>query len=158
MGKITNRLKKALLFTFLTVLTLSCGKTKEEQTEKEKVVTQTLTVTATAYNSIEAQTKKGNVGLAAWGDTLQPGLRAIAVSRDLIKMGLDHNEEVEIDGLEGTYIVKDKMNKRWQKKIDIYMGLDVKAAREWGKQKVEISFKKKDKPDDKFSEKAEDAS
>lgn len=157
MEKNTNYLKKALLFTFLTALTLSCGETKKDQTEKKKITTQTLMVTATAYNSIEEQTKKGNVGLAAWGDTLQPGERAIAVSRDLIKMGLDHNEEVEIDGLEGTYIVKDKMNKRWQKKIDIYMGLDEKAAREWGKKKVEISFRKKDNPDDKFSEQVEDA-
>lgn len=99
-----------------------------------------MTVTATAYNSVEAQTKKGNIGIAAWGDTLEPGEKSIAVSRDLIKMGLGHNEEVEIEGLEGTYLVKDKMNKRWTKKIDIYMGLDEEAALEWGKQKVKITF------------------
>lgn len=110
-----------------------------------------LTVTATAYNSVERQTKKGNPSLAAWGDILEPGERAIAVSRDLIALGLDHNEEIEIEGLEGTYIVKDKMNKRWTKKIDIYMGLNEKAAREWGKKKVEIRFNKKDNPYDKFS-------
>ncbi len=112
----------------------------------------TMTVTATAYNSMEHQTKKGNIGLAAWGDILEPGERAIAVSRDLIKMGLDHNEEIEIYGLPGTYIVKDKMNKRWNKKIDIYMGLDEDAARQWGKQQVEIRFNKRDRPHDKFSE------
>ena len=32
------------------------------------------------------------------------------------------------------------MNKRWEKKIDIYMGLDIEAAREWGKRKVVISW------------------
>jgi len=117
---------------------------------KQKAMT-TLTVTATAYNSVEHQTKKGNIGLAAWGDILEPGERAIAVSRDLIKLGLDHNEEIEIEGLKGTYIVKDKMNKRWTKKIDIYMGLDEAAAREWGKQQVEITFNKVDRPNDKFS-------
>lgn len=109
-------------------------------------------VTATAYNSVERQTKKGNIGLAAWGDILEPGERAIAVSRDLIKMGLDHNEEIEIEGLEGTYIVKDKMNKRWKKKIDIYMGLDEEAAKQWGKQEVEIRYNKKNNRYDKFSE------
>ncbi len=110
-----------------------------------------MTVTATAYNSVERQTKKGNPSLAAWGDILDPGERAIAVSRDLIELGLDHNEEVEIIGLPGTYIVKDKMNKRWKKKIDIYMGLDEAAAKQWGKQQVAIRFNKKDKPYDKFS-------
>lgn len=32
------------------------------------------------------------------------------------------------------------MNKRWTKKIDIYMGVDVKAAKAWGKKKVTISW------------------
>ncbi|WP_310990997.1 3D domain-containing protein [Aequorivita marina] len=116
----------------------------------------TITVTATAYNSVERQTKKGNPSLAAWGDILEPGERAIAVSRDLIKLGLDHNEEVEINNLPGTYIVKDKMNKRWTKKIDIYMGLDEDAARQWGKQTVEIQFNKKNRPFDKFSKQADE--
>ncbi len=99
-----------------------------------------MNVTATAYNSVARQTKKGNPFLAAWGDVLIPGERAIAVSRDLIKQGLDHNEEVEIDGMTGTYIVKDKMNKRWKNKIDIYMGLNEKSAINWGVKQVEITF------------------
>lgn len=107
-----------------------------------------MTVTATAYNSTEHQTKKGNIGLAAWGDILAPGEKAIAVSRDLIAMGLDHNAEITIEGLDGVYIVKDKMNKRWTQRIDIYMGLDKTAARNWGKQKVQITFTKKGVADD----------
>jgi len=101
---------------------------------------QSMEVTATAYTMREQETKKGNIGLAAWGDQLEPGMKAIAVSRDLIDHGLDHMTEVRIDGLEGTYIVRDKMNKRWEKKIDIFMGRDVKAAREWGKRKVNIHW------------------
>lgn len=101
----------------------------------------TITVTASAYNSVEKQTKKGNPYLTAWGDTLQAGEKAIAVSRDLIELGLDHNQEVEIEGFSGTYIVKDKMNKRWTEKIDIYMGLDEEAAIEWGRQEVQITFR-----------------
>lgn len=101
---------------------------------------QSMEVTATAYTMREAETKKGNVGLAAWGDQLEPGMKAIAVSRDLIDHGLDHMTEVRIEGLEGTYIVRDKMNKRWEKKIDIFMGTDVQAAREWGKRTVTIHW------------------
>lgn len=100
----------------------------------------TIEVTATAYNTTEFQTKKGNDGIAAWGDTLVPGEKAIAVSRDLIIRGLTHNKVVKIEGLEGEYMVKDKMNKRYTKSIDIYMGQDVKAAKAWGRQKVKITF------------------
>ncbi|MGS2762750.1 3D domain-containing protein [Sinomicrobium sp. M5D2P9] len=100
----------------------------------------TLEVTAMAYNSVKSQTKRGAPALTAWGDKLKPGMKSIAVSRDLIKMGLDHNTEVKIEGLDGVYVVKDKMHKRWKKKIDIYMGQDVKAARQWGRRKVTITF------------------
>lgn len=107
---------------------------KEKTYDVEKIVI------ATAYNSTKNQTKKGDVFLTAWGDTLVPGEKAIAVSRDLIKAGLKHNNQVKIEGFDGIYIVKDKMNKRWKNRIDIYMGLDKDAALEWGKQKVTIQF------------------
>ncbi|GAA3946541.1 hypothetical protein [Allohahella marinimesophila] len=107
--------------------------------EKQPEV-RTLEVTASAYTMREAETKKGNVGLAAWGDQLEPGMKSIAVSRDLIDAGLDHMTPVTIEGLEGTYIVRDKMNSRWEDKIDIFMGKDVEAALEWGTQTVTISW------------------
>ena len=99
----------------------------------------TLSVTASAYNSVHGQTS-GNPLIGAWGDRLEPGMKVIAVSRDLIEMGLTHNTKVKIDGLPGTYLVKDKMHRRWKKKIDIYMGTDVKAARQWGRRKVTIRW------------------
>jgi 3D (Asp-Asp-Asp) domain-containing protein len=98
---------------------------------------QSLKVTASAYTSSVGETDS-TPNLAAWGDTLKPGMKSIAVSRDLIDMGLTHNQEVRIEGFEGTYLVLDKMNKRWKKKIDIYMGNDVEKARQWGKQDVVI--------------------
>jgi len=100
----------------------------------------TLTVTATAYTSRPQETQ-GDPFLAAWGDRLKPGMKCIAVSRDLIALGLRHNTPVKIKGLPGVYLVKDKMNKRHTRKIDIYCGLDLKAAREWGKQKVVIEWR-----------------
>ncbi|MCK5698113.1 MAG: 3D domain-containing protein [Gammaproteobacteria bacterium] len=102
--------------------------------------TKTLEVESRAYNSVASQTTSNKPALTAWGDTLKPGMKAIAVSRDLIKMGLTHNTKVKIKGLDGHYLVLDKMNKRWTKKIDIYMGVDTKAAKAWGKQKVTISW------------------
>ena len=98
-----------------------------------------LEVTATAYTS-KARETDSTPSLTAWGDTLKPGMKAISVSRDLIKMGLSHETKVSIDGLDGTYIVLDKMNKKWTKKIDIYMGEDVNKAKEWGKRKVTIHW------------------
>lgn len=103
-------------------------------------VDQSMEVTATAYTMRESETKQGNIGLAAWGDQLEPGMRAIAVSRDLIDHGLDHMTEVRIEGLEGTWIVRDKMNQRWEKKIDLFMGMDAEAAREWGERTVTIHW------------------
>lgn len=117
------------ILSFLLFTLVACTETK------------TLEVTATAYNSVESQTKKGDAETAAWGDKLRPGMKAVAVSRDLLKEeGIEHGSELRISGLPGTYRVLDKMNKRWKKKIDIYMGENVQRAKEWGRQKVEITW------------------
>lgn len=98
-----------------------------------------LEVTASAYNSLAYQTSS-NPHITAFGDSLKPGLKYIAVSRDLQALGLDYNTPVKIEGLEGTYLVKDRMHSRWKNKIDIYMGTDVKAAKHWGRRKVTIHY------------------
>ena len=102
-------------------------------------VKRSLVVTATAYNSVSEQTD-AEPHLAAWGDSLSPGMKVIAVSRDLIPVGLDRRTPVTIEGFPGIYLVLDKMHKRWEKRIDIYMGHDLEAARAWGKRQVEISW------------------
>ncbi len=100
---------------------------------------ESLEVTATAYNSVRGQTQ-GDPRLTAWGHRLEPGMRAIAVSRDLIPLGLENGAHVRIEGLPGRYVVLDKLHRRFSKRIDIYMGEDVRAAREWGKRKVTIRW------------------
>jgi len=107
---------------------------------EEKQEQRTMEVTATAYNSLRGQTL-GNPTEAAWGDTLKPGMKAIAVSRDLIDSGLTYGTKVEIENLPGKYIVRDKMNARWTKKIDIYMDTSRSKALEWGNKKVTIRWK-----------------
>jgi 3D (Asp-Asp-Asp) domain-containing protein len=105
----------------------------------EPSATRVLVVEASAYNSHRGQTDR-SPSIAAWGDRLSPGMKVIAVSKDLIGLGLDRGQRVRITGLEGEYLVMDRMPSRWHKKIDIYMGEDVGAAREWGIREVEISW------------------
>ena len=109
-----------------------------QKKEKRQNYSKRLHVTATAYTSHAAQTDS-TPNIAAWGDRLRPGMKAIAVSRDLLnEYGLKHKQKVRIKGLNGEYVVLDKMNKRWRKKIDIYMGMNKRKAFQWGRRKVEI--------------------
>jgi 3D (Asp-Asp-Asp) domain-containing protein len=96
-----------------------------------------LNVDVTAYNATVAQTDR-NPSIAAWGDELRPGIRAVAVSRDLLSLGLDHGSRVEIDGLAGEYVVLDKTHRRWTRRVDLFMGKDVRGAQRWGKRKMRI--------------------
>lgn len=106
---------------------------------EEKKIWKSLDVKATAYNSVPSQTDS-QPNIAAWGDTLKPGMKVIAVSRDLISLGLKHNTEVKLEGLPGIYLVKDKMNSRYRKRIDLYMGVDIDSAKEWGQKKLTIQY------------------
>lgn len=111
---------------------------KDKKTiEKEHV----MKVTATAYTSMVCQTDRTPF-LAAWNNRLKPGVKSIAVSRDLLALGLTNGTNVRIDGYTHNYKVLDKMNKRWEKKIDIYMGCNRKRALRWGKQTVTIRWAK----------------
>jgi len=105
----------------------------------DKYIWHSLTVTVTAYNSLVYQTS-ADPNITAWGDSLVPGMKCIAVSRDLVSHGLKHNTPVKIEGFDGIFIVNDKMNKRWKNRIDIYMDNDVKKAKKWGKRKLKISY------------------
>jgi 3D (Asp-Asp-Asp) domain-containing protein len=96
-------------------------------------------VTATAYNSTRAQAGPTPT-IAAWGDRLTPGMKSIAVSRDLEALGMTRGARVRIEGLKGDFVVLDRMPKRWKRRIDIYMGNDVAAARAWGKRSVRITW------------------
>ena len=96
-------------------------------------------VTATAYNSLVYQTNS-NPNITAFGDSLKPGMRYLAVSRDLLDSGLVYNTQVKIEGFDSLYIVKDKMNRRYYNRIDIYIDNDIKKAKQWGKKNVVITY------------------
>jgi 3D (Asp-Asp-Asp) domain-containing protein len=124
--------RSVLIWPILFICLLASSASADE-------IERSLVVTATAYNSLPEQTDD-EPHLAAWGDLITPGMKVIAVSRDLIPEGLDRHAPVTIEGLPGVYLVLDKMHERWKKRIDIYMGHDLAAARAWGKRKVEINW------------------
>lgn len=126
---------KFCIIIFILGLILCCSKSDGKQ-----YIWKSMQVTATAYNSLAYQTSE-QPNITAFGDSLKPGMKCIAVSRDLLTLGLKHNSLVTIEGFDGVYLVKDKMNKRWKKRIDIYMGNNVKAAKTWGRKKIKINFR-----------------
>lgn len=110
--------------------------------QEHKIITEPkgrkLRVIASAYTSHVSQCDSSPF-IAAWGHRLAPGEKVIAVSRDLISQyGLTNGSKVRISGLEGYYTVRDKMNQRYTKHIDIYMGLDKRKALRWGRRSVTI--------------------
>lgn len=119
-------------FLVLSILLQACA-------SEEKYIWKSLDVKVSAYNSVVNQTND-HPFIGAWGDSLSNRQKSIAVSRDLIALGLKHNTKVMIEGLPGVYLVKDKMAKRWTKRIDIYMGLNVKKAKNWGVKELSIVY------------------
>ncbi len=124
---------------FICVFLFQCFSCNLEKKYEDQFIWDSLNVTATAYNSLVNQTNS-NPEITAFGDSLKPGLKYIAVSRDLLRMGLKHNTPVKIEGFEGIYLVKDKMHSKWTKRIDIYMGIDIDAATQWGRRRVCIEY------------------
>ncbi len=119
------KLKKRKKYTYESKMIRSFGKRK-------------LRVTATAYSSHSRQTDKTPF-LAAWNNRLRPGMKIIAVSRDMLtRYGLRNGSKVRIGGLAGYYTVRDKMNKRFRRRIDIYMGTNRRRALRWGRRSVII--------------------
>ena len=124
-------------FLIALLMLTSC---KKEVKEEPDFFWASVSVTASAYNSTVRQTS-GNPQITAFGDTLKPGMRYIAVSRDLLRKGLKYNTPVVIEGFDGFFLVKDKMHRKWRNHIDIYMGNDIDSAKQWGRRRVCIDYR-----------------
>lgn len=96
-----------------------------------------LRVKAMAYTgcSVKKRTPRG-----AWGDPLTGDVKAVAVSPDLLEMGLDRGDAISIEGLPGTYKVLDVMHGRHDKTIDIFYGDDQCGALQWGRRTLTITW------------------
>jgi 3D (Asp-Asp-Asp) domain-containing protein len=128
-----SRLFVAIFFLLSISIMISCSTSQKMPREQQR----TLSVTATAFNSLPKQ-GQGDPSVGAWGDRITPGMNVIAVSADLLSIGLNRGTRVSVEGLSNEYVVLDRMPAKWKKRIDIYMGNDVKAARAWGRREVNI--------------------
>lgn len=134
---IRTNMRKLSHFLALVAVSFACA---SATAAAEKTGSRSLVVTATAYNSLSSQTDS-SPQLTAWGFRLTPGVKAIAVSRDLLhQYGLTHRAKVRISGLNGEFVVLDKMHARWKKKIDIFMGDDRQKAQRFGRRNVTIKW------------------
>jgi 3D (Asp-Asp-Asp) domain-containing protein len=90
-------------------------------------------VTATVYNAVPAQTNSdpGHTASMFKLDLSNPYKhRIIAVSRDLlIKFPMGTKVRVSGTKYDGVYVVEDKMNKRYKKRIDILINVDMKIGK-----------------------------
>ena len=128
-------MKKLYLFLVINLFLLpSCGHSDSKPQLKS------LRVKASAYNNLPGQTHRDHFAIGAWGDTLKEGQHIIAISRDLIDSGINHNTLVYIEGFEYPFLVRDKMNRRWVKKVDIFMGKDREKAFKFGVKELKISW------------------
>ena len=96
-------------------------------------------VKALAYTGCSVKSKK-RAPRGAWGDALTSDIKAVAVSPDLLDMGLDRGDVISIEGLPGQYKVLDVMHGRHDRTIDIFYGDDDCGARQWGKRTLNITW------------------
>ncbi len=98
------------------------------ESAKRSYVVREDNVPVTAYNSVPEQTD-ATPCIGAQGTDIckiyESGENVCAAN--FVPLGT----KLEIDGL-GTCIVRDRMNARYTKRIDWYMGMDVSAARKFG--------------------------
>ncbi len=100
-------------------------------------------VTCTIYHAVPEQTDSTPF-ITASGAKINKenpqSHRWIAVSRDLEELGFVFGARVRVTGtnsLDGIYIVQDRMNKRWIKRIDLLVNKEIKGGK-WDKVKLEL--------------------
>jgi len=94
-----------------------------------------LRVTVTAYNPTASQTDSDPL-IAASMRKVREG--TIAVSRDLFDQGWVFGKKVRIEGL-GIFEINDLMNKRYTKRIDVFMW-DESQAKKFGKRTIKAAL------------------
>jgi 3D (Asp-Asp-Asp) domain-containing protein len=140
MTSILRRWIRAALAVLLAAgLAAACATGRREKPERAEG--RGAIVTATAYNSHPDQTD-GDPFLTASGERLEPGTKALAVSPDLAAAGLDFGTRVRIDGVDGEWVVLDRMPASRRRSIDLYFGLDEEAALRFGKRRVRIDWER----------------
>ena len=92
-------------------------------------------VTATLYHADPRQCNKDYLTTASMkkiNASNPQGHRWIAVSHDLEPLGFTFGTEVAIEcccPLDGVWTVQDRMNKRWEKRIDFLVNKNIKTGK-----------------------------
>lgn len=127
-----------------THLEIESKKIEEKKEKEESIQRNRIRVTATAYNSVVEQCD-ADPWIAAWNDRLVPGMKIIAISRNLERLGLTRGVRVYIEELDEWFVVMDRMNRRWKDRIDIWMEEDISSARRFGKKHLTIVWNESEK-------------
>ncbi len=98
-------------------------------------------VTATVYNAVPSQTDSDPLITASLKE-INPHdpQRWIAVSRDLEQMGISMGDTICVDNagsMNGQWVVEDRMNRRWRKRIDFLVHDSIKLGK-WNNVKISI--------------------
>jgi len=128
-GKRKNRKFKRMLIRLLLVALVLCTLLPlGSQARKPKWYTvRSGTVMATAFNSMESQTDK-SPWITASGTRCRPGV----IASNFLPFGT----KVKIDGFgDRIFVVEDRMNKRYSKRIDIWFS-DYDNAMKFGVRKI----------------------
>ena len=118
-----------LLFIFTSLLSYDSSRLSEDESQR-------VFVTATIYHAVEAQTDSTpDITASGYKINMQDPLsdRIIAVSWDLENMyGFTMGTMVHVQGtpyLDGIWFVRDRMNKRWNKRIDFLVPTSIKGGK-----------------------------
>lgn len=113
--------------------------TSDESSGKPRSQPSTAVVTASAFNSDPDQTD-GDPFRTASGERLRPGMRVLAVSPDLFDAGLKFGTRVRVEGMDGKWVVLDRMPSDRRRSVDLYFGQDEEAALRFGRKQVHIDW------------------
>ena len=118
-----------LLFIFTSLLSYDSSRLSEDESQR-------VFVTATIYHAVEAQTDSTpDITASGYKINMKDPLsdRIIAVSWDLENMyGFTMGTMVHVQGtdyLDGIWFVRDRMNKRWSKRIDFLVPTSIKGGK-----------------------------
>ena len=118
-----------LLFIFTSLLSYDSSRLSEDESQR-------VFVTATIYHAVEAQTDSTpDITASGYKINMKDPLsdRIIAVSWDLENMyGFTMGTMVHVQGtpyLDGIWFVRDRMNKRWNKRIDFLVPESIKGGK-----------------------------
>ena len=118
-----------LLFIFIPLLSHDSSRLSENEGQR-------VFVTATIYHAVEAQTDSTpDITASGYKINMKDPLsdRIIAVSWDLENMyGFTMGTMVHVQGtdyLDGIWFVRDRMNKRWRKRIDFLVPESIEGGK-----------------------------